>query len=102
MRRTEAGLRFAAAQKRLADAEPAAWVVVVAPLLLHAAFRYAVYLCVGFGAASVLDVSAWWGLPGALVASQTIGRLWSWWRRDAVVKAIEEAADKAEAAKESS
>ena len=86
MTRTEATRRQAVA---MGAADPMAALGYVAVLMFAFAFRCAVHLCIGFGTASLLSVSAWWGLPVALLSGQTLGRLREWWRRDAEVEAIE-------------
>lgn len=96
MNRAEATARSAAAVKRITAASPGGMAVVVAIGVGAWAVRFCIHLCIGFGTASVADVSAWWGLPFALVSAQTLGRLWAWARRGKRVRDLEEAADVAE------
>lgn len=93
---TEASNRTAAAMKRITEANPAALAFVLGIRFLAWSFRLIVYICIGFGTASVAHLSAWWGVPFALVSAQTLGRAYVWWRRDANVRAYEATADEAE------
>ncbi len=96
MNATESKARYAAASKRILDVSPETMIGLSVALFGAMFFRAAVHLCIGFGTASLVHISAWWGLPVALLSAQTIGRAWLWWRREAVILAIEKAADDAE------
>lgn len=96
MTKTEATARYTAASARISAVSPKTMVVISVGVLAASAFRAIVHLCIGFGAASLAHVSAWWGLPVALLSAQTIGRLWKWLRRDAFVLGMEKAADDVE------
>ena len=96
MDRKESLARGQAAMKRLSTTDPAAAVMMAAVMFGGSCVRGLVYLCLGYGLVSLFEVSAWWGIPLAVLSSLTLGRLWAWWRREAQVLAIEEAADGAE------
>ena len=96
MKKEEAAERTAKAMKRLMDADPTMGAAVAMVRIMAAGFRFIVHMCIGFGVASVAGLSGWWGIPFALVSSRTLGAVWYWSRRDQMVKALEEAADKAE------
>lgn len=96
MNRLEAANRNAAAIKRLQVADPAGLLLHTGVVIVGAFTRALVYLCIGFGSATLAGVSAWWGIPFAIVAAQTLGRVWGWWRRDALIAYIEQLADDAE------
>jgi len=95
MNRATATLRTAAAIQRL-GVSPVAVVVYSAVSVGAWIVRFIVHVCIGFGLASLASISAWWGVPFALVSGQTLGRVWEWARRDARVRALEAMAEQAE------
>lgn len=99
MNRAEGFARYQVAMKRLAELDPAASTVAVGMQLAAWLTRAAVHVCIGFGGASLAHVSAWWGVPMAILSAQTIGRLWGWARRGAQVRRLEAMVAQAEAAR---
>lgn len=99
MTRAEAFLRYQVAMKRLADLDPTASTVTVGMQLATWATRAVVHLCIGFGGASLAHLSAWWGVPMAVLSAQTLGRLWVRAWRDAEVRRLEAVVAQAEAAR---
>ena len=97
MTTTEANKRIAAAIARIRAADDV-WrtIFLLVVVTTRIAARWATYLCTGFGLTALFDLSAWFGLPIAFGASQTLGRAWAWWHRDAWVRMVEEAANEAE------
>lgn len=59
-------------------------------------FRTFLHVSIGFGVCVQTEISMWFGLPIALLSANTVGRFVEWWRRDAMVKAIEDYATTAE------
>lgn len=96
MNRAEYSARWTAASERVAKASTAQGCMVAVALVAALVLRAFFHLCVGFGGVAMADLSVWWGFPLALVSGQTLGRVWSWWRRDARIADIEAAADIAE------
>lgn len=88
--------RALAANERLVKASTLGSLVLFAVLVFAFAVRAVVYLSVGFGTASALDVSAWWGIPFSIATAQTVGRWWRWLRRPARVAFLEKYADEME------
>jgi len=96
MNRATATLRTTAAIQRLGAASPVGILAYTAVHIAAETARCAAHICIGFGLASLADISAWWGLPFALASGQTLGRVWAWWRRDSQVVTLEAMADQAE------
>lgn len=96
MTRSDAAARCKVAIQRIHKANPAMALLVVGVWFAAWAARGTLWTCIGFGAASLAGISAWWGIPIAVLIGQTLGRAWAWWRREGRVRDIEAAADDAE------
>lgn len=98
MKRAEAQARILAATTRISSANWFAGGAVFMLGVASAVLEWLIHLGLALGLTAQLGISAWFGLPLALVSDQTLGRFWFWLRSAHRVEALEAMAAKLESA----